>query len=75
MNDNEFWVLDPCNEPISQIEQINIALKVFDIREIEFTNDDNRLDAIQAEKERFLAEIEKILVDNKYWHIAIEIMS
>jgi len=75
MNDNEFWVLDPCNEPASQIEQINIALKVFDIREIEFTNDDNRLDAIQAEKERFLAEIEKILVDNKYWHIAIEIMS
>ena len=75
MNDNEFWVLDPCNEPISQIEQINIALKVFDIREIEFTNDGNRLDAIQAEKERFLAEIKALLFKNRYWHAEVEIIS
>ena len=75
MNDNEFWVLDPCNEPASQIEQINIALKVFDIREIEFTNDDNRLDAIQAEKERFLAEIKALLFKNRYWHAEVEIIS
>ena len=75
MNDNEFWALDPQNEPTSQIEQINIALKVFDIREIEFTNDDNRLDAIQAEKERFLAEIKALLFKNRYWHAEVEIIS
>ena len=75
MNDNESWVLDPQNEPLTQLKCEVLNLNVSAFRYVEFFSDNDYEEALNAELEAFRSELDELLKKHSKLYAYVSITS